>query len=176
MSQPATPPGSPMALTTRRQVVVAGLLGAVLGYFVIGTMRSRGISIPASPWSLMVTLGLLAAAAVAAAQRLREKILTERALLAPETGLFAVVAGKSLLMTGAILAGGHVVYVLAMLGSLQVPINRERAVRGLVVLLLSVLVAWAGSRLERACVVPGHGDEDDEGPDATRDAADVDGR
>ncbi|GAA1392133.1 DUF3180 domain-containing protein [Luteococcus peritonei] len=164
MSQPATPGGGRLGLTTRRQVVVAALLGAVVGYFVIGTLRARDISVPPSPWSLMVTLVLLAAAALMIAPVLRRRILTERSLVSPETGLLALVSGKSLLMMGAALAGGHVVYVLATLDSLHVPISRERAIRGAVVLALSLGVGWAGSRLEKACVVPGDDHENDDEP------------
>ena len=94
MSHPAPPGGGRLGLTTRRQVVIAALLGALVGYFVIGTLRWRDISVPPSPWSLVVTLVLLAAAALTATPVLRRKILTERALVAPETGLLALVSGK----------------------------------------------------------------------------------
>lgn len=170
MSHPAPPGGGRLGLTTRRQVVIAALLGALVGYFVIGTLRWRDISVPPSPWSLVVTLVLLAAAALTATPVLRRKILTERALVAPETGLLALVSGKSLLMMGSCLVGAHLVYVGATLGTLQVPISQERAIRGSIVLVLSLVVAWSGARLEKACVVPDDDDDQDTDQDRGMDA------
>lgn len=164
MSQPATGPTPPpelpepgpgqLGVTTPKQAVVAALSGAVAGYFVVGTIRWRGGVVPLTPWSIPAVLGALAIAALVYSRVLRRQVADARGSIAPETGVRALVLGKTLLLAGAILGGGHAVYVGSYLGQWGAPMPHARVVHGGVTILASLAFAFAGWVLERACVVP----------------------
>jgi len=158
---PAPPPGG-LGLTTTRQVVVSALAGLVVGFFVVGTLRALGRTVPLTPWSLPLALAAVGIAVWGYARVLRRQVATDRTSLSPESGVRALVLGKSMLMTGAILAGGHLVYVLAFVDALDVPGPRERVLHGVATIAASALLGWAGRDLERACLVPPGSDPDDE--------------
>ncbi|WP_420176903.1 DUF3180 domain-containing protein [Luteococcus sp. OSA5] len=170
MSTPS-PSGSPeldpgdLRPTTGRQTATSVLAGMVVGWFIIGTMQALGSAVPVLPWSLPLVLGALGIAALVYSVVLRRQVELARGSLSPEAGVRALVLGKTMLMTGAIMAGGHVVYVLANVGSWDVPAPRMRVLRGLWTILAGAVFGWAGHRLERACIV-------DDGPDETQDEDD----
>lgn len=161
--EPTGPQGN-LTLTTPVQAVVAALAGAVAGYFIIGTLRWFDSPVPVTPWSLPVVFVALAIASFVYARRLRIQVAEARADVTPDFGVLALVLGKTLLMTGAVMAGGHALYVGVYLGQWDAPLPRQRTIHGLVVLGCSLLCAWAGYVLERACLVSrdqgGRNDED----------------
>lgn len=163
-TRPTGPSGDGLGLTTPLQAVVAALAGAVAGYFIIGTMRWAGSPVPVTPWSLPVVFVVLALAAVTYARRLRRQVVEARAAMAPEVGVLALVLGKTLLMTGAVMAGGHALYVATNLGSLDAPLPHARVVHGLVMVVASLACAAAGQHLEKACLVPPSDGADDDAP------------
>lgn len=143
-----------LGLTTRHHMAVAGLGGAVVGWFVVGTLLALGRFVPVTPWSLPVMLAAVAGIVWVAAGVLRRKVVQERADVSSELGLWALVGGKTMLLSGLALAGGHLVYVLSFAGQFDAPAPRERVLRGLLTLLVALVFARAGRRLERACLVP----------------------
>lgn len=162
MSTPEQEPGGGLRLTTRTQIGAAALTGAVLGYLLIGGFDLSNRAVPITPWSLPVMLAALAAAALGYSIALGRRVREARETIDPDTGVRALVIGKTLLMTGAVLAGGHLVYALRYVTSWSIEGPRERVIRGVVVALVAVVLALAGGRLERACVVPTDKDEDDD--------------
>lgn len=156
MSSPS-PEG--LGLTPHRQIAASELAGMVVGYFLVGTMQWRGMTVPVTPWSLPLMLAALAAAGVVYARVLAAQVARNRASVSAHTAVLALVLGKTMLMTGAIVAGGHLVYVLANVGRWSVPMPRERVVHGTVTIVAAALFALSGRLLEKACIVPGHGDE-----------------
>ncbi|MGO4956717.1 DUF3180 domain-containing protein [Luteococcus sp. Sow4_B9] len=163
-SGPEDPQPGDLQPTTNRQITTSVLAGMVVGWFVVGTIQALGNAVPVVPWSLPLVLGALGIAALAYAEVLRRQVERTRADISPEAGVRALVLGKTMLMTGAIMAGGHLVYVLANLGSWEIPAPRMRVVRGLWTIAASAIFGWAGHRLERACLVPGD-DVDPDDPD-----------
>lgn len=163
MQDPGRPEGG-LGLTTGRQALTSVLAGAVLGWFIVGTMQAMGSTVPVTPWSLSLVLGALGLAAWAYSRVLRRQVAETRAALPHESGVRALVMGKTMLMTGAILGGGHLVYVLVFLRNWSIPTPRERVLHGLAAIVASVVFALAGRELERACVVPPGEDPEDEEP------------
>lgn len=159
-----TPPGG-LGLTTRRQAAISVMAGMLVGWFIVGTLQATGRVVPITPWSLPLMLTALGAAALVYARVLRRQVAERRGDLPHESGVRALVLGKTMLMTGAVLAGGHLVYALVYLGSWSIPAPRERVIHGLVTIAASAIFALAGRELERACLVPPgeDGPEDDEG-------------
>ena len=66
-------------------------------------------------------------------------------------------------MTGALIAGGHVVYVMRYLQLFDAPLPSARVIQGTATIVTALLLAVAGGMLERACVVHDD-DEDDDQP------------
>ena len=159
-SGPRPGPGG-LSLTNRRQTVISVLAGMLVGWFVVETLQALGHPVPVTPWSLPLVFGALGVAAWAYARVLRRQVAEARADLSAESGVRALVLGKTMLMTGAIVGGGHLVYVLSFLGDWNVPTPRERVIHGVATIAASVVFAVAGRDLERACMVP-PGDELDE--------------
>jgi len=156
-------PQNGLGLTSGRQALTSVLVGAVVGWFIVGTLQAVGKPVPVTPWSLALVMGALGAAAWVYSRVLRRQVAESRAALPHESGVRALVLGKTLLMTGAILGGGHLVYVLAFLGSWSVPTPRERVIHGAAAIVASVICGLSGRALERACLVPpGEGPEDEE--------------
>lgn len=73
----------------------------------------------------------------------------------------ALIVAKSAMMTGGVLAGMHVVYILRWLPHVQAATPGLRVLLGGVTLATSVLLVVGGRALEKACVVP-----DDPGGDS----------
>ena len=72
----------------------------------------------------------------------------------------ALAIGKSMIMTGAVLAGAHVVYVARYVSLFDAPLPSARVIQGAATIVASLLLAGSGALLERACVV-----HDDDGND-----------
>ncbi|MDO5083791.1 DUF3180 domain-containing protein [Arachnia propionica] len=147
-----------LALTTSREVGLAALAGALAGIVLLSVLAAFNTFPPMVPWSLP---GILAALAVAVhwyarglASRLEEK------RVGPQEAVAALVAAKSMIMTGAVLAGGHAVYVGRSLLHLAAEAPAARSLRGVVTIVVSAIFSWVGSHLERQCVAD---DDDDEG-------------
>ena len=77
----------------------------------------------------------------------------------------AMVMAKSLIATGALLAGGHAVYVGRWVASMAAELPATRVWHGLVAIAAAVFCAWGGWVLERACMIDGDGNDAESGED-----------
>lgn len=148
-----------LTLTTARQAVVSVLAGAVVCGMLIVAVEPTGNFLPVVPWTVPALLAILAAAVVIYSRILRKKIEEKR--VSAQESVTALVLGKAMVATGALFAGGHIVYVARYLQLAQAPMSAQRVVNGLLTLVAALLLAGAGSLLERACVVR---DDDPEHP------------
>lgn len=149
-----------MEVTTRRTMVTALGLGAVLGWLFISGMEMLNAAVPVPPWTLIVLLVLMGALAAIWALMLRRRVREDFAHVSSEEGVLALTTGKALLLTGLLLAGGHLVLVASFVGRWSVPLPRERVIFGGLTVVVSMAAALGGWLLERACVV-GSDDDDD---------------
>ncbi|HIW30442.1 MAG TPA: DUF3180 domain-containing protein [Candidatus Luteococcus avicola] len=152
-----------LGLTTRMQAIVMTLVGGAFGYLVLGLFDLTNRTIPVTPWSMPMIFFALAVAALLYSRGLARQVREARDSLEHEAGLRALVLGKTLIATGLALTGWHLVYLMHFVGQWSVEGPRQRIIRGLTTVLVSALVAFAGWRLERACLVdPGDDDPDGE--------------
>jgi hypothetical protein len=156
--------------TTGRQVVIAALVGAVVGWMILSIFDLLNSFPPVTPWSLSVLLVLLAIAAIIYARTLPKR-LEQRRVSALEA-VRAMVMAKSLIATGALLAGGHAVYVGRWVAAMAAELPAHRVWHGLVAIAAAAICAWGGWVLERACMIDGDGGDgesgqDQEAPEAT---------
>ena len=87
-----------------------------MGWMVMSVFDLANAFLPVTPWSLPVLLTFLAIAAIVYARALPKR-LEQRRVPALEA-VRAMVMAKSLIATGALLAGGHVIYVGRWLASM----------------------------------------------------------
>lgn len=158
-----SPENTPLDVTSWRSVVVAVLSGGVVAWFLIETLNSLGKSVPVTPWLMSALMLVFGSLVLGYARLLKAQIAAH---LNPEPGrpvgppvdsqraFMALVLGKTMVFTGALMVGGHLVYVALNLGRLEVPMPRARAIWGTLAVFASAFFAWAGWVLERACRNP----------------------
>ncbi|MEZ5087508.1 MAG: DUF3180 domain-containing protein [Tessaracoccus sp.] len=150
-----------LGLTTSRQTITAVLSGAVVGFVIMSLFDATGGFPPVVPWSVPIVLLVLAISAFIYARLLPKRLEEQR--VSSQEALGAVVTAKAMIMTGAILAGGHVVYVMRFVQSMHAPLPTARVIQGTATIIVSLIVAAVGVMLERTCVVSGGSDDDDDG-------------
>lgn len=134
------------------------LSGAVVGGALIVGFEAAGAFPPVVPWSVPILLLVLAVATLIYSRALPKRI--EEKKLTPQEGVAALAIGKAMIMTGALFAGAHVVYVMRYLPQLDAALPTARVIQGGATTVAALLLAGAGALLERACVIP-----DDDGDD-----------
>lgn len=148
-----------LGLTTARQAVVAVLAGAALCGLILLAFEAAGGFPPVVPWSVPILLVLLAGAVLIYRRTLPKR--REEHKVGPQEGLAAVAIAKAAIVTGAVLAGGHVVYVMRYITRFDAPLPSARVIQGAATIVAALLLAGAGALLERACVVHDGDDDDD---------------
>lgn len=129
------------------QTVVAVASGAVFAFATLKIYDLLSAYPPVVPLSVPVLLGVLAIAGFVYGARLPTR-LEERRISAKEA-FIAVVAGKSMVVTGAVMAGAHTVYVMRYLGQIEAATPLQRVLHGAGVIVASVLLAAAGWLIEK---------------------------
>lgn len=150
---PEPPEGPRLELTTVRIVALSAVAGAVLGWAFVRTLETFNQVVPVTPIMLVVLLFMLSIACFAGAFVLKRRINDPDSDVTAEQGVLAVTLGKAMLMSGALLFGGHLVYVALNIGRMDAPMPRSRVVNGAAMVAVSALLAVSGWVLERACVV-----------------------
>ncbi len=151
-----------LGVTTARQTIVAALAGALIGYFIVAGIDLADAVVPVVPWSVPAVLAVMAGGGWIYARSLPKRI--EEGEVSGIEGLRALVVAKSMVMTGAVLAGGHTVYVGRFITALPARLPTERVLTGGATVLGALLLTLAGLALERACIVKV--DDDDGHADA----------
>ena len=134
-------------------VLVGLLLGLLLGWATVSLFALLDLVLPVTPWTMSVLLVLMAAAVAVGSVWLRRRLDEPDGRTEFEVPLAALVLGRSMLFTGLLLVGGHVAYLVAQLGRLEVPLYQERAIAGVGAIVTGAVFAIAGYLLERACRV-----------------------
>ncbi|MDO5068230.1 MAG: DUF3180 domain-containing protein [Propionibacteriaceae bacterium] len=147
-----------MSLTSGRDVVMAALSGAVIGVVLLSAFAAFNTFPPLVPWTLPGILAVLAVAVHWYARGLAARLEDKR--VGSQEAVAALVVAKSMVMTGAVLAGGHAVYVGRSLLHLAAEAPAARTLRGVTTIVVSAVFSWVGSHLERQCIA---GDDDDDG-------------
>lgn len=167
MNQPGVP-RKKLALTTTRQVVLSAVAGAGLAALLLTIFDLTNTFPPVVPWSVPAVLLVMAVGAFVYARGVPTR-LENRTLSALEA-VRALIIAKSMVMTGAVLAGGHAAYVGRFLGALTGEQPLARALNGAGAILTALLLAFAGWTLEKACIISVD-DDSDEGGARTGDPA-----
>lgn len=153
-----------MTLTTPRQVGISAVAGAVFCVVLLLVLDLLNAFPPVVPWTVPGVLAVMAVAAWVFARSMPTR-LEERTISSGEAVAVLLVA-KSMVMTGAVLAGGHAVYVGRFVEALSAEQPAARVLQGSATIIASLLLAFAGYALEKACIVSGDDDSDEGGTQA----------
>lgn len=153
-----------MTLTTPRQVGISAVAGAVFCVLLLLLLDLLSTFPPVVPWTVPGVLVVMALAAWLLARSLPGR-REERSISSGEAVAVLLVA-KSTVMTGAVLAGGHAVYVGRFVGVLFAEQPAARVLQGSATIVASLLMAFAGYALEKACLVSVDDDSDGGGTQA----------
>lgn len=148
---------SKLSLTTPRQTVVSVLAGAVITFLALQVYDLLSAYPPVVPLSVPILVGLLAIAGFIYGFLIPRRLEDHK--LGSQEAFVAVVTGKAMIVTGAVLAGAHVVYVLRYLDQLEAETPFQRVVHGAGTIVASVLFAAAGSLIEHNLVIKDPPDE-----------------
>lgn len=146
-----------LGLTTVRQSVIAVASGALVCWLVLLAFEAARSFPPVVPWSVPITLFVLAVVVVIYALFLPRR--REQHSVSSQEAFAALSTSKALIMTGAVFAGGHVVYVMRYIQLFDAPLPSQRVIIGAVTIVASLVLVGAGGLLERACVAK-DGDDD----------------
>lgn len=157
-------PDSPSGVepTRIRALVLAAVVGAGLTFLVMLGVSSFAMTMPNVPWTtpMLMFAGAVAAGVLARVTYLRNHVVHQRQ--DPRRALSTLAIAKALLLGGALLTGGYLVFALYSVGHLDAPLPRQRLIIGLVTAVSGICLVVSGWALERACRTP---DDDDENPD-----------
>ncbi|WP_158600413.1 DUF3180 domain-containing protein [Tessaracoccus antarcticus] len=160
MNHSGRPPRK-LSLTTPRQVALSALSGAVFAGLILAAFDLFATFPPVVPWSVPAVLLVMAVGAWIYARGMPDRL--ENHTLSGLEAVRALIVAKSMVMTGAVLAGGHAVYVGRFVGTLMAEQPAARALHGAGTIIASLLLALAGWTLEKACIISVDDDSDEGG-------------
>ena len=158
-TSPSTCPTDP--LPTVRPTRVSTLLWVALAAVPVGwsvgtVIDAVSSTLPPIPWILPLLIAFLALLLFVGAYAVRgwvqERRYDRRLDALRIARLLAL--GKAAAVFGAVVVGAYLGLAVLALGSLEVPVGRNRAVLSALVVVAGVVVVVAALRLERACLVP----------------------
>lgn len=148
-----------MRQTSLRTVSGLALLGAAIGWTLVGLFRSSMTAVPQLPWTVAGGLGLLMLALFLGAwyvyDRVHRKGYGVDALLA----FRLLVLAKASALVGATIFGGYAGFGLRRMVSMGNALSNDQVIISFVSAGVSVLIVVGALLLERACKLP---DDDEE--------------
>lgn len=148
-----------LTLTTPRQTIVAVLAGALLTWLVLLLYDRLTQYPPIVPITVPIALAAVAVAGIVYGAFLPKR--RQERTLSSQEGFIAVVSAKAMIFTGAVLAGGHAVYVMKYLPLVAADNPLRRVVLGAGTIVAGLLLAWAGTFVEKRLVVDDPPDDSD---------------
>jgi hypothetical protein len=147
------PPRGTIAPTGPGPLVIAGVLGLVLGWAVRPVCLRLGYVEPNVPLTTILLLFFVAAIVAGSAYLTRRTVQRHRSTLAHHHAVNRLVLAKACALVGAILTGGYLGYAVAQLG-VGDPASEARLWRSALAALGAGTVTGAALLLELACRVP----------------------
>jgi fumarate reductase subunit D len=143
-----------MQRTRPTTLVLVAVVATALGWAVVSALSSRGITLPAVPWSMIAVLVVIAAVVLAMGLSVRRYLHGRHPTLNPIRAARTAVLAKAACYTGALLAGWYAAQAVAVLGDLGIESQRARALSAGLAVLGSLLLAGVGLLVEWMCRVP----------------------
>ncbi len=156
-------PDSPSGVqpTRFRALVLAAIVGAGLTFLIMFGVSAYALTMPSVPWTtpMLLFAGAVAAAVLARVTYVRNHVVRQRQ--DPRRALATLAIAKALMLGGALLTGGYIVFALFSVAHLDAPLPKQRLILGFITAAAAICLVISGWALERACRTP----DDDENPD-----------
>lgn len=151
---------SRLRTTSAPTLAVSALVGLAAGGLVRPIVeRGDGVA-PTVPWAAALTLAFLAAILIGLAWTTYRTIHQQGHPIEPRRAVNLLVFGKASALAGAAVGGGYLGYAVSFLDSVNdAALPRERVVHSMVASGAAVAAMIGGLLLERACRIPGNGDD-----------------
>jgi hypothetical protein len=156
------PSGGSVTSTPPRALAVAALMGALAGWLIVVTANAFDLVPPRVPWTAPIGLLLITGLVGALGYITHQRIQVRKERMEPQRAVAFLVLGKASALAGAVVAGGYLAFALMFVGRFDAAAPRERVIRAGVAVVTAVALMIAGLLLERACKVPGGGDDDED--------------
>jgi MFS family permease len=155
-----TEPEGRLRTTAAATLAAVGVVGLAVGGLIRPIVEGRGGVAPTVPWAASLTLGFLAAILLGLAWTTYRTIHQQHRRIEPRRAVNLLVFGKASALAGAAVSAGYLAYGLSFLEAADdAALPQERLVHSLFASGASVAVMVGGLLLERACRVPGNGDD-----------------
>jgi ABC-type Fe3+-siderophore transport system permease subunit len=155
-------PKGTLRTTPPAALAVAVLFGALAGWMVVVVAESFDVVPPRVPWSTPIGLALIGGLVGALAWTTHQRIQVRKERMEPQRAVTMLVLGKASALGGAFVVGGYLAFGLLFLGRVEAETPRERVIRASVAVVAGAALTVAGLLLERACKVPGGGEDEDD--------------
>jgi hypothetical protein len=152
-----TPPGpgpGRVRPTSRRLLAGLAVLGAAIGWTVVGAIESGGGVVPTISWLTPVTWAFLSALLFAGARNTHQRIQVRRERVDPQRAVFLLMIAKASAFVGALCAGAYAGLALRFVDAFSSTGPRNRVIIAGLSAVIAAAVVIAGLMLERACRVP----------------------
>ena len=142
-------------------LLVVALIGTglVVGRLIPPLIVRLDGNVPRLGWAAPLTLVLAAVLVGTLAWNTWQTLHKKHERMTSDHAIRMLAIAKSCVVVGALVAGVYAGFALAFIDSWDVPLGKERVVRGGAAAIASLLLLTAALLLERACRVPG--DDDD---------------
>jgi len=149
-----------MRRTPLLRVVGLGVLGFAAGRLTPPLIVRADGTVPQISWLASILLALAALLVGGLAWNTWKSLHRERQRMASAHALRLLALAKAGITVGAVVAGYYGGFAVAFLDSLDIALGRERVIHSAAAAVASVLLVIASMLLERACVIPTDGDDE----------------
>jgi uncharacterized membrane protein YidH (DUF202 family) len=157
VSEPSPRPDEPTGTIgpTRLNTLLATfVIGGLLGFALVPIATSISGTAPRIEWTSVGVLFVMAGMLAVLAYNTHRTVQKERRRIEPRRAVNLLLVAKAGALVGAFVAGGYLGFVLHFIDDLDVPLPRERVIRGLAAAVTGVALVISGVFLERACRIP----------------------
>lgn len=149
------PPQEPsVRATSWTSVGLAAVVGAGAGWGLFAALETFGVALPQLPLAATGTIVIVAAVIGRQAYVTHRTIHRRGKLIPARTAVALLALGKTVLLSGAALAGAYAAIAAHALPRIDAAFPRERAVSAVFAVVASAGLAITGYLLERACQIP----------------------
>jgi hypothetical protein len=130
------------------------VVGGLLGFALVPIATSVSGTAPRIEWTSVGVLLLMAGMLAVLAYNTHRTVQKERRRIDPRRAVNLLLLAKAGALVGAFIAGGYLGFILHFVDDLDVPLPRERVIRGLSAAVTGGALVISGVYLERACRIP----------------------
>lgn len=130
------------------------VVGGLLGFALVPITTSVSGTAPRIEWTSVAILVVLAGMLAVLAYNTHRTVQKERRRIDPRRAVNLLLLAKAGALVGAFVAGGYLGFILHFVDDLDIPLPRERVIRGLAAAVTGVALVISGMFLERACRIP----------------------